>query len=80
MKLNVEGDKKNIIAPRLKEARLSNGLNQKQLSTKLEVMAIYIDRASISKIERQVRVITDFELLALSKILNVTPNWLLGFE
>lgn len=80
MKLNVEGVKKNIIGVRLKEARLSNGLTQKQLSTKLEVMAIYIDRASISKIERQVRVMTDFELLALSKLLNVTPNWLLGLE
>ncbi|MFL0248759.1 helix-turn-helix domain-containing protein [Candidatus Clostridium stratigraminis] len=80
MILNVEGDKKNIIGPRLKEARLSNDLTQKQLSTKLEVMAVYIDRASISKIERQVRVITDFELLALSKVLKITPNWLLGLE
>ena len=80
MKLNVESDKKNIIGVRLKEARISNGLTQKQLSTKLEVIEIYIDRASISKIERQVRVVTDFELLALSKILNVTPNWLLGLE
>lgn len=80
MKLNVEGNKKNIIGVRLKEARIFNGLTQKQLSAKLEKMAIYIDRASVSKIESQVRVITDFELLALSKALNVTPNWLLGIE
>ena len=80
MKLNVNSDKKNIIGPRLKEARISNDLTQKQLSTKLEVIAIYIDRASISKIERQLRIIIDFELLSLSKILKVTPNWLLGIE
>jgi DNA-binding Xre family transcriptional regulator len=43
-------------------------------------MAVYIDRASISKIEQQKRIVTDYELLALCEILKVSPNWLLGLE
>ena len=80
MKLNVEGNKKNIIGPRLREARIFNSLTQKQLSSRLDMVAIYIDRAGISKIEHQQRIVTDFELVTLAGVLNVTPNWLLSGE
>ena len=80
MKLILDNDNRNIIGPRLKTIRLKNKLTQQQLSAKLETMAVYIDRASISKIEQQKRIVTDFELLALSEILKVSPNWLLGLE
>jgi len=80
MKLVLDNDNRNIIGPRLKVARLKNNLTQQQLSAKLETMAVYIDRASISKIEQQRRIVTDFELLALCQILKVSPNWLLGLE
>ncbi|WDV48210.1 helix-turn-helix transcriptional regulator [Clostridiaceae bacterium M8S5] len=61
-------------------ARLKNKMTQKDLSIKLETLAVYIDRASISKLEQQKRIITDIELSALSKILNVSVNWLLDSE
>jgi transcriptional regulator with XRE-family HTH domain len=80
MKLVLDNDNRNIIGPRLKVARLKNNLTQQQLSAKLETMAVYIDRASISKIEQQRRIVTDFELLALCEILKVSPDWLLGLE
>ncbi|MBB6215096.1 transcriptional regulator with XRE-family HTH domain [Anaerosolibacter carboniphilus] len=80
MKLITEGDTKNIIGPRLKTARQKNKLTQQQLSIKLETMAIYIDRASISKIELQKRIVTDYELFAFSQLLNVSVHWLLGIE
>ena len=80
MKLVLDNDNRNIIGPRLKVARLKNNLTQQQLSAKLETMAVYIDRASISKIEQQRRIVTDFELLALCQILKVSPGWLLGLE
>ncbi|WKV09616.1 helix-turn-helix transcriptional regulator [Thermoanaerobacterium sp. CMT5567-10] len=80
MKLILDNDNRNIIGPRLKAIRLKNKLTQQQLSAKLETMAVYIDRASISKIEQQKRIVTDFELVALAEILKVSPNWLLGLE
>jgi transcriptional regulator with XRE-family HTH domain len=80
MKLVLDNDNRNIIGPRLKTSRLKNNLTQQQLSAKLETMAVYIDRASISKIEQQRRIVTDYELLALCEVLKVSPDWLLGLE
>ena len=68
---------KNIIGPRLKMARANFNITQQELSDKLQVIEIYIDRASISKIERQRRIITDYELISLSKVLGVSVKWLL---
>lgn len=60
MKLVLENNNRNIIGPRLRTARLKNNLTQHQLSIKLETLAVYIDRASISKIEQQKRIVTDY--------------------
>jgi Helix-turn-helix. len=80
MKLILDSEERNIAGSRVKIARLKNNLTQQELSTKLETLAIYVDRASISKIEQQKRIITDFELVALSQVLNVSVNWLLGID
>lgn len=80
MKLILDTEKRNIAGPRIKTARLENNMTQQELSIKLETLAIYIDRASISKLEQQKRIITDLELVALSKVLNVSIDWLLGFK
>lgn len=80
MKLILDSNKQNIIGPRVKIARLKNKLTQNQLSAKLETLAVYINRSSISKIEQQKRIVTDIELVALSKILNVSIEWLLGID
>ena len=80
MKLILDSEERNIAGSRVKIARLKSNLTQQQLSARLETMAVYIDRASISKIEQQRRIVTDFELLALCQILKVSPGWLLGLE
>jgi transcriptional regulator with XRE-family HTH domain len=69
---------KNISGSRIKKARLQHALSQDQLSGRLAKQGITIDRAGISKIETGIRGICDFELKALSKILKVTADWLLG--
>lgn len=79
MKLILDSEERNITGSRVKIARLRNNLTQQQLSAKLETLAVYIDRASISKIEQQ-RIVTDYELLALCEVLKVSPGWLLGLE
>ena len=68
----IKGKQKNIIASKLKELRIKKGLTQQQLSNKLETMAIYICRGSISRIEEKQRTVTDIELYGLSKILDVS--------
>jgi len=80
MKLILDSEERNIAGSRVKIARLKNNLTQQELSAKLETLAVYIDRASISKIEQQKRIVTDIELVALSQVLNVSVNWLLGID
>ena len=46
-------------------------MSQQELSDKLETLAIYICRGSISRIEDMSRTVTDLELYGLSQILDV---------
>ena len=80
MKIYDFDGKKNICGARVREARKRLGLTQDDLAAKLQVSGVVLERNSISRMESGVRFIADFELLALSKILNVTPGFLLGIE
>ena len=72
-------DNKNIIAERLKELRASKGMSQGDLAAKLQTMNVNIDQQMISKIEKNKRQVTDYELACICKCLSVTPNDLLNF-
>ncbi|WP_129723499.1 helix-turn-helix domain-containing protein [Xylanivirga thermophila] len=80
MKLILDSEERNIAGSRVKIARLKNNMTQQELSVKLETLAVYVDRASISKLEQKKRIITDIELVALSQVLKVSVNWLLGLD
>ena len=67
----IEQNQKNLIGPIVKKARMEKHLSQQELSARLETMAIYICRGSISRIEDQSRTVTDIELYGLSKILDI---------
>lgn len=66
----IDGSQTNIVGKKVKKFRIERGLSQQQLSVKLETLAVYICRGSISRIEQQVRTVSDIELYGLSKILN----------
>ena len=68
---------KNIISLRLKEARKKKGLSQSDLAAKLQLCNINIDQQMISKIEKNERQVTDYELACLCKCLNVSYEWML---
>ena len=68
----IDGAEMNMIGSRLKELRIKRGLSQQALSNKLEMLAIYICRGSISRIEDKQRTVTDIELYGLSQVL-ATP-------
>jgi hypothetical protein len=69
----------NIIGDRVKEYRTDRKvpLTQDQLSGKLALLGVSIDRAGISKIETGQRCVLDYEVKALAKALGVTVDWLL---
>ena len=78
MKRIIDGEQLNIVGAKIKEARQKKGYSQKQLSEKLELMAVYTCRGSISRIENGKRAVTDIEIDAISKILDVSLNYLFG--
>ena len=55
-------------------------MTQDQLSAKLSVRGINLDRSAIAKIECGLRLLADFELKAIAQVLNVNVGWLLGCE
>ncbi len=80
MKRIIENEQSNIIGTRIKQARINANLSQQQLSNKLELMAVYVCRGSISRIENGERAITDIEIDAISKVLKVSLDYLFERE
>lgn len=70
---------KNIVGRRVRLARkrMKESVTQQDLSARMGVMGINIDRVSISKIESGQRFVADFEVVALAQALDVTVEWLL---
>lgn len=67
----IDSDQKNLVGKKVKTLRKKRHLSQQQLSDKLETLAIYICRGSISRIEDGSRTVTDLELYGLSRVLSV---------
>ena len=67
----IDGKAMIMVGGRVKELRVKKGLSQQALSNKLETLAIYVCRGSISRIEDRQRTVTDIELYGLAKILGV---------
>ena len=71
---------KNWIGARVESARKEQGMKQKELLAQLQVRGVDLSASGLSKLEGQVRYVTDFELLALADILSVSVQWLLTGE
>lgn len=69
---------RNIIGARVTEARLAQGILQKDLLARLQVAGVEISLPALSLLEGQKRPVSDIELKALSEILQVDVRWLLG--
>lgn len=68
---------KNLIGARVETVRREMGMKQKELLAQLQVRGVDMNASGLSKLEGQIRMVTDYELLALSEILNVPVTWLL---
>lgn len=67
----IDGKEMNMIGNNLRRLRMERGWSQQTLSNKLEMLAIYVCRGSISRIEDKLRTVTDIELYGFSQVLNV---------
>lgn len=68
----IDENDKNMVGGQVRRLRIERGMSQQMLSTKLETLAIYICRGSISRIEDKQRTVTDIELYGLAEILGVS--------
>lgn len=76
---SLQPSRKNVIGPRVRQARLRARprLTQQQLADRVVKLGTHIDRAGIAKIEIGLRCVCDFEILILAKALHVAATWLL---
>jgi Helix-turn-helix. len=70
-------DNKNIISKQLKIARVKAGFTQGQLAAKMQLLSINLDQQMISKIENNMRIVTDYEFACFCKVLQVAEKELL---
>ena len=67
----IDGTEMNMIGGNLRRLRMERGWSQQKLSNQLEMLAIYVCRGSISRIEDKQRTVTDIELYGFSQVLGV---------
>lgn len=72
--------KKNLIGTQLKRLRRERKLSTRDLATKLQLKGIDIDRNVINRIENNKRYVTDIEIRAIARILNVSYDILIDGE
>ena len=68
----IDGTEMNMVGGNIRRLRTAKGMSQQALSDRLELMAIYICRGSVSRIEDKQRTVTDIELYGIAKVLGVS--------
>jgi transcriptional regulator with XRE-family HTH domain len=67
---------KNIVGARVRKARKESKITQTELAARLQVLGVNIERPAISKLESGNRPVTDIEVAAIAKALEVPISWL----
>lgn len=78
-KFQYEG-KSNVSGDRIRELRLRARLSQSALAAKMQIEGVIVEQDVISRIESGARLVTDYELLALTKIFGRSADWLIGAD
>ena len=69
---------RNLIGNRVEYMRKKRDMKQKELLAQLQVNGVDMNASGLSKLEGQIRYVTDIELVALADILDVSVDYLLG--
>jgi len=70
-------DHQNIVGPVIRELRDKKKITQAQLAAKLNLNGWDLSRGTVSKIEAQLRCVTDYEILKLAAAIGIDPPELL---
>lgn len=76
----IDGEKMNLVGQNIRKYRKKNKMSQQKLSNQLELLGVYVCRGSVSRIEDMSRTVTDIELFAIAKVLNVSVMDLFGID
>ena len=68
----IDGCNRNMVGHHVKKYRRLNKMSQQELADKLELMAIYVCRGSVSRIEDRSCTVTDIELYGIAKVLKIS--------
>lgn len=71
---------KNIVGSRVEQKRKELGMKQKDFLAQLQVAGMDINASGLSKLEGQIRSVSDYELLIISQVLGVSIYWLLDID
>ena len=72
MQIKKLNGKSNVIGKNIKKYRELRGLTQRELSDKIALLGVNIYHSDISQIENEKLLLKDFEIIAISKVLNVS--------
>lgn len=78
MKQIIFNDNKNIVSEKIKEYRKKQKITQSELAARMQTMGVNIDQQAISRIEKNLRQVTDYELACFCVCLDITPNIILS--
>ena len=67
----------NICGKKIADLRKGLNISQRMLADKLQLIGLDVDKNAIQRIECQKRFVTDIELVAFSKIFDITVDELL---
>lgn len=76
----IDGNEMNLIGDKVKYFRKQRKMSQQKLSNQLELLGVYVCRGSVSRIEDKSRTVTDIELFAISKVLDVSISELFSIN
>lgn len=78
MKQIIFYNNKNIISDKIKEYRIKRKISQDDLAARMQVLGVNVNQQAISRIEKNLRQVTDYELACFCKCLDVKPDELLS--
>lgn len=76
-KPRTETGEKNLVGPRLRVLRERDGMSQRDLARRLQLVGMDMDKNVITRIETNKRYVTDLELRAIATIFNVSYQYLI---
>jgi transcriptional regulator with XRE-family HTH domain len=65
-----------MVGTRIRQARREKGVTQLGLAAKLQLLGVMIDRSGIAKLESGIRPVSDIEIVAICKVLDINILWL----